>query len=426
MFEINRSTPHWRITISAPLDSTSRPLGTALTLPKAPDCSWRVQSQNLINYQVSLVQELLDPSNPSLAHACAADGVQTVRCLAVVDDAVDEFYGDRFRAYFHAWKIDATWQLVPGNEEAKTLENAVTITNAMSDMGILRRAEKVIAIGGGVIMDLVGFASSLYRRGIPYIRVPTTLVGQIDAGVGVKTGVNHNHHKNRLGSYYAPSTTLIDTEFLRTVEQRHILNGMAEIIKMALVKDSDLFDLLELAMPHVDPDMMADRNPLSLEIIARAIAGMLSELEPNLWEATLERAVDFGHTFSPSLELRADPLLLHGEAVAVDMAICVALAHNRGLLSKEDTDRVLFLMHNAGLPISHEVFTADLVSEALKDAAKHRDGMQRVPLTNGIGSVQFVNDLTDEEIKHGLEAIAHWSTHNLALNSAPAHPDMTA
>ncbi|THV42252.1 sedoheptulose 7-phosphate cyclase [Glycomyces buryatensis] len=378
-------------------------------MPNPPDYSWSVQAQQPVDYQVSMVQGLLDPSNSSLARACGADGVRKVRCLVVVDDVVDELYGDRFRDYFGAWNIEAAWQPAPGDETAKTLEQAVAITEAMSAMGILRRTEKVIAIGGGVVMDVVGLAASLYRRGIPYVRIPTTLIGQVDAGVGVKTGVNHGHHKNRLGSYCAPTTTLIDTEFLRTVEPRHINNGMAEIIKMALVKDADLFELLEIAMPVVDAGMMADRNPLSIEIIARAIAGMLSELEPNLWESVLERSVDYGHTFSPSLELRADPPLLHGEAVGVDMAICVALAHNRGMLSKEDTDRALRLMCAAGLPVTDAVFTAELVSEALRDAVKHRDGMQRIPLTTGIGSVRFVNDLTDDEIERGLDFVSQWA-----------------
>lgn len=398
--------------MTVPYATRPRPFGTPLAMPNPPSYNWNVRARQPVDYQVSLVQGLLEPSNLSLARACNADGIRPVRCLAVVDDAVEKLYGDRFRTYFDTWKIEATWLPAAGDEEAKTLEHAVTITEAMSGMGILRRTEKVLAVGGGVVMDLVGLAASLYRRGIPYIRIPTTLVGQVDAGVGVKTGVNHGYHKNRLGSYYAPSTALIDTEFLRTVEPRHIWNGMAEIIKMALVKDADLFELLEVAMPHIDPDMMADRNPMSLEIIARAIAGMLSELEPNLWEAVLERAVDYGHTFSPSLELRAEPPLLHGEAVAIDMAVCVALAHNRGMFSKEHTDRALNLMRAARLPISHEVFTTELVSEALKDAVKHRDGLQRLPLTNGIGSVQFVNDLTEEEIGRGLEFIADWAAKN--------------
>ena len=218
-------------------------------MPNPPDYSWSVRAHQPIDYQVMLVQNLLDPSNSALARACGADGIHQVRCLVVIDSTVSELYGDRIRAYFESWRISAVWQAAPGNEASKTLEHAVEITEAMSRMGILRRTEMVVAIGGGVVLDVVGLAAGLYRRGTPYVRVPTTLVGQIDAGIGVKTGVNHGQHKNRLGVYCPPSTALIDTEFLRTVPERHIWNGMAEIIKMALVKDSALFSLLEIAVP---------------------------------------------------------------------------------------------------------------------------------------------------------------------------------
>ncbi|MEU9559255.1 sedoheptulose 7-phosphate cyclase [Streptomyces fumanus] len=389
--------------------ATPAPVGTPLPadLPKPPGLTWRVESREPVGYDVSIVRGLLNPVNPVLARACGADGRTPARCLVVIDDKVDALYGERLRGYLETWRIDASFKVLPGDESAKELASAVEVTEAMTAMGLLRRTEKILAVGGGVVLDIAGFAASLYRRGVPYIRVPTTLLGQVDAGVGVKTGVNHGHHKNRLGTYYAPETALIDPEFLATVEPRHITNGMAEIIKMALVKDAALFRLLESTAAHSTPRSLAASGPAATEVISRAIAGMLDELEPNLWERVLERSVDYGHTFSPSLELRADPPLLHGEAVAVDMAICVALAHLRGLLGAEDTDRALRLMHTTGLPLTHPVFTPDLLEEALRDAVKHRDGLQRVPLTDGIGRVRFVNDLTRGELERALEFVHH-------------------
>ncbi|PLR50215.1 sedoheptulose 7-phosphate cyclase [Chimaeribacter arupi] len=272
----------------------------------------------------------------------------------------------------------------------------------MADAELLRRGEVVIGIGGGVLLDVVGFASSLYRRGIPYIRIPTTLMGQIDAGIGVKTGINHGDYKNRLGTYFAPSSALIDPMFLQSLDQRHIANGVAEIIKMALIKDRTLFELLEAMSSHLTPESFSSDDDVMKEIITRSIAGMLAELEPNLWEAELARCVDYGHTFSPSLELLANPGLLHGEAVAVDMALCVALANGRGLLTPEETDRALSLIQKSGLPLSHPVFNLHLLEKALSDTIKHRDGLQRIPLSDGIGNVVFVNDLTLNELANAL------------------------
>jgi 3-dehydroquinate synthase len=275
----------------------------------------------------------------------------------------------------------------------------------MIDSGLLRRTEAVIAIGGGVLLDIVGFAASMYRRGIPYIRIPTTLMGQIDAGIGIKTGINYADHKNRLGSYFPPVAALIDPAFLRTIDDRHIANGVAEIIKMALIKDKTLFELLEQEADKLNALTFSSHSHQIDEIFFRAIAGMLEELEPNLWEATLERAVDYGHTFSPSLELRANPELLHGEAVAIDMALSISLALHRNLITTREAERALKLMVNVGLPIHHPDFNLNLVENALIDSVKHRDGLQRVPLTNGIGDVTFINDLTKDELRIALEYI---------------------
>ncbi|CAM5280785.1 3-dehydroquinate synthase [Streptomyces fumanus] len=204
----------------------------------------------------------------SAARACGADGRTPARCLVVIDDKVDALYGERLRGYLETWRIDASFKVLPGDESAKELASAVEVTEAMTAMGLLRRTEKILAVGGGVVLDIAGFAASLYRRGVPYIRVPTTLLGQVDAGVGVKTGVNHGHHKNRLGTYYAPETALIDPEFLATVEPRHITNGMAEIIKMALVKDAALFRLLESTAAHSTPRSLAASGPAAAEVIS--------------------------------------------------------------------------------------------------------------------------------------------------------------
>ncbi len=252
-------------------------------------------------------------------------------------------------------------------------------------------------------MDVVGLAANLFRRGVPYVRVPTTLIGLVDAGVGVKTGVNRGKHKNRLGTYFAPTATLVDPSFLISLPPRHIRNGLAEVVKIALVKDAELVSLLESVVDSLRQlDYALTAVDSHEEILSRAISGMVSELEPNLHEMDLERIVDFGHTFSPSLELIADPPLLHGEAVAVDMALCVELSLQRGLLSEFEARRVFNLLFRLGLPLTNRMFEASLLEKALEDTVKHRDGLQRVPLLTGIGRVTFVNDLTLEELSNAV------------------------
>jgi len=368
--------------------------------------AWRVVSQQPVSYETVLCRNILSPANPALADELGADGRETARRLVVIDGRVEALFGDRLRDYAAAWKIDFEVEVISGDESNKALEQVVAVTEAMSRAKLNRRNQVVLAIGGGVVLDIVGLASSLYRRGIPYIRVPTTLMGIVDAGIGVKTGVNMGEAKNRVGTYFAPRSALLDPSFLRTIDQRHVANGVSEIVKMALVKDRRLFELLEWTVDTLTPATLAIGSERIDEILSRAIGGMLDELEPNLWESNLERIVDYGHTFSPSLELRAgEPPLLHGEAVAIDMALTVVLAHRRGLLTAEEQDRALDLLVRAGLPIRHPAFDLPLVAEALEDTTRHRDGLQRVPLTAGIGDAVFVNDLTVEELGTALEVL---------------------
>ena len=265
-----------------------------------------------------------------------------------------------------------------------------------------RRREPVIAIGGGVLTDIVGFACSIYRRNTPFVRVPTTLIGIVDASVGVKTGVNFQTGKNKIGTYFAASRSLLDTSFLGSLDQRHISNGLAEILKIALVKDHELFALLEEHGPAALAGRFQQHTEAQQHIIDKAIAGMLEELEPNLWEQTLERLVDYGHTFSPTVEMTALPELLHGEAVCLDMALTTAISVHRGLVTHDEATRIFNVMGMLGLPVVHPSMTLDVLVTALIDTTRHRNGLQRLPLPTGIGKAIFVNDLTPSDIEAAL------------------------
>lgn len=248
-------------------------------------------------------------------------------------------------------------------------------------------------------------AASLYRRSTPYIRVPTTLMGIVDAGIGAKTGVNYSTHKNRLGAYFPPEAVFLDRTFLTTLEPRELCNGLAEILKIALVKDQRLFELLE---EHGDR-LIEERLQVSQaaeEVLRRSIHGMLEELQPNLWEEQLERLVDFGHTFSPTLEMRALPSLLHGEAVTIDMALSTALSLVRGLITEVEANRILATMRTLRLPTDHELCSPELMWQAVEEAVDHRDGLQRIPLPVSIGAVTFVNDVQQAEMSDAAAVLA--------------------
>lgn len=372
-----------------------------------PRHTWQVSTSKAVTYEVVLSPGLLNPSNPTLATAGVPEEARPGRRLVVVDATVHALHGARISAYFTQQAVEHEVCVVDAHESVKSMDTVFEIVASMDAFGISRRREPVIAIGGGVLTDLVGLAASLYRRSTPYMRIPTTLIGMVDAGIGAKTGVNFRQHKNRLGTYHPSAVTLIDREFLGTLSPRHLRNGLAEILKMAMVKDVALFERLEATGPRLVDERMqsagsADGGEAAEEVVGRAIHSMLEELQPNLWEHELQRLVDFGHSFSPVIEMTALPELLHGEAVCIDMAFSAVIAHRRGLLDRGGLTRIVHVMDRLKLPTWHPVCTPELMARGLADTVKHRDGEQLLPLPDGIGHARFVNDVRRTELDAAL------------------------
>lgn len=366
--------------------------------------AWKVSSSLPIEYTVVERNNFFNQHDydEDIFGPVSQNGI--ARRLVVIDHMVVKNFGEMIKSYFSRNNIEIDFLVLTADEEAKVADTVFTVLNKIIELRLQRRSEPVIAIGGGVLLDIVGLAASLYRRGIPYVRVPTTLVGLIDAGIGIKTGVNYDAHKNRIGTYYSPKSVLLDATFLSTLDERHLRNGMAEILKMALIKDADLFLLLEESAHQIVEDRLQS-HANSQGIMRHAIQSMLEELEKNLWEKDLERLVDFGHTFSPTIEMKALPDLLHGEAVAIDMAICITIAHERNLLTKEEVKRIFETYKALGLPVYHPTCEVKVLCDALEDAINHRDGLQRVPLPQGIGEGIFVHDITEDEIKKAIAVL---------------------
>lgn len=371
-----------------------------------PACQqWIIKGSRHVEYSVIEAPHLFDSSNIKLAICGLATSLMVCdKRLIFIDNEVMTLHGTRIRQFFGAF--EGEYLLVPIHitERLKNYSMVEHILQHMVDFGISRKDEPVIAIGGGCLMDVVGMAASLYRRGVPYIRIPTTLLGIVDAAVGVKTGSNFGAHKNRIGSYYAPVCALLDTSFLETLPPRHIRNGMAEILKMAIITDQALFIAIERNVEHLMADHLA-QSPLSLDVLRSAVHGMLKELEPNLWESDLQRLVDFGHTLSPVFEMKAVDTLLHGEAVAIDMCISTLVAANRKLLDSRQALRIIELIKKIGLPITHPTCTSSNIAQALAEIIKHRDGLQRMPVPIEIGRATFLHDVTAQECIHACEQL---------------------
>lgn len=360
---------------------------------------WQVRATRPIAYDVVKTPGLFEPDNATLMHYGWPQG----RRFVVVDGNVMRLHGERIQQYFERRGVEARIVVFPGGEEHKTLEIYQDLARKLDAFPIHRRDEPIIAIGGGVLTDVVGFLAASYRRGVPHIKVPTTLMGYIDAALGIKAGINFNGNKNRLGAFEPAQAVLLDRTFLPTLPHRHLLNGVCEVLKLAIIRDAALFAALEADGPRAVRNCFADAGGEA--ILDAAIGGMLEELTPNLHEEELARCVDFGHTFSYGLETRYEHRLLHGEAVLLDILVSVLIAQGRGLLQAVDVSRIFTLVQALGIALDYSLLDAQLMWESLQDRIKHRNGQQRVPMPNGIGRYVFLNDITRGELDAALHQL---------------------
>lgn len=358
----------------------------------------RVNYQQNIEYEVITSPHLFQPENASIL---SVGKTENARRFVVLDANVEKYYAAEIRQYFEHHQIEAKIVSIPSGEENKTLESYLALVRELDAFPINRRNEPIIAIGGGVLTDVAGFVASSYRRGLPHIKVPTTLMGYVDASIGIKTGININGNKNRIGSFAAPQKVFLDKTFLKTLPKRHLLNGICEIIKMAIIKDAELFQLLETyGSQSVAAQFQNETGDL---ILNSAIENMLEELEPNLFEEDLMRKVDFGHTFSYGLETRYEANLLHGEAVLLDIVVSSLIAEARGLISSEDISRIFQLVDELGINLNTTLLDPQTLWNSLEERTYHRDGLQRVPMPLGLGGCTFVNDIQQNEISSALK-----------------------
>ena len=356
--------------------------------------TWKVSYLRAIEYDIMESSDLFDPLNETLV-SIGKKGY--THRFVVVDSNIEKYYGPAICNYFSRHNVDIRLFVLPGGETSKTLQSYAAILSELDLFPIYRRDEPIIAIGGGVTTDVVGFAASSYRRGVPHIKIPTTLVGYVDAAVGIKAGVNFNGHKNRLGAFEPPQKVILDKTFLKTLPTRHLLNGVCEILKLAIIKDHRLFEMLESNGSTCVEEKFQDEA--SSQILRRSIEGMIEELQPNMFEENLSRNVDFGHTFCYGLETACGSELLHGEAVLIDMILSTILARSRNLLSHDECERIYSLILRLGLRPDSSLMTPEALWDSLQERTIHRNGLQRIPLPKGIGKCVFVNNVRKEEVQ---------------------------
>jgi len=283
---------------------------------------------------------------------------------------------------------------IPDGEEYKTLQTVESILNQLFEYKLDRKS-LLIALGGGVIGDMTGFTASLYQRGIDFIQIPTTLLSQVDASVGGKTGVNNSYGKNLIGAFYQPKAVYIDPSFLQTLPAREFSAGVAEIVKMAVMFDRDYFDLLETADLH-DDETLKDIIKRSVELKAKVV-------NQDEKEAGIRAVLNYGHTFAHVIENETNyTRYLHGEAVAIGIVMANKLALALGLITQDDADRVTKLLEKFDLPVNYKIANIDTFYEHFFLDKKSANNSIKFILPNGLGNYIIKKDIDETVVKEVL------------------------
>lgn len=345
---------------------------------------WSIDVVKRVHYEVVARRGILDQPPPALF---AREGVK--RRLVVIDARVGQIHAERCRGLLNTLDGAVATVHVETSEASKRRSAIDRIHDAAVDAELGRRDE-LIGIGGGVLLDLVGFAAAEYRKETPYVVVPTTLVGNVDAGVGGKRMINYARNgtlrKSLIGDYHPARLSVIDAELLGTLPPHELRAGLSEIKKVAEMVDGELFRLLEQRGQSLIETRF--QEPIGDEVLQRSVAGILGQLSNDLWEQDLLRWPDHGHTVSPALELETG--MSHGLAVAICSGLGAAVAYVLGSISDVDLRRMLGLSVRLGLPVWHPLL-ADrrFLERAIGATALVRNG-NHWPLPIGIGRYTFV------------------------------------
>lgn len=371
-------------------------------------------------YPVLFTRDVFHPDNDLLAEVCARDGAGHVRkVLVVIDGGVAEAYPDLvpaidvwFSAHGGQLQLVRAPMLVSGGEEIKNDMSNVDQIHAEIDAGGIDRHSYVVVIGGGAILDTVGYAAATAHRGIRLIRMPTTILSQNDSGVGVKNSVNKFGKKNFLGTFAPPYAVINDATLISRLPDREWIGGIAEAIKVALLKDASFFAWIEehaTALRERDAEAM---DWLIFRCAALHLQHIATSGDP--FEFGSSRPLDFGHWAAHKLEQISNYAWRHGEAVAIGIALDSTYAWKLGMLPEDDWRRILDVFVAVGLPISapemleslHHRGTSACILAGLNEFREHLGGELTIMLLDGIGRGVEVHEMDEAVIIESMHVLA--------------------
>lgn len=322
------------------------------------------------------------------------------RVVIVTDTNVAPLYGNSLQTHLEANGIKAQLLVLPAGEKTKSFYQLEALLDQLLAWNIERKTT-LIALGGGVIGDLTGFAASIVLRGVPFIQIPTTLLSQVDSSVGGKTGINTAKGKNLVGSFYQPQLVIADTTALKSLPPREMQSGYAEVVKYGLINQPDFFAWLE---KNGEAVLKHDTKAIA-HAVQTSCASKAAIVAADEKEADVRALLNFGHTFGHALEAETgfSSELLHGEAVAIGMIMAMEYCSKEGLCPKEDTERARKHMKSAGLRTSpleiRGSWNIDALIHHFQQDKKVADGKLTFILTKGIGKTYISQDVSEKSLR---------------------------
>jgi 3-dehydroquinate synthase len=317
--------------------------------------------------------------------------------LIVTNETIAPLYLEKVESLLSDFQHEAV--ILPDGEEFKNLEVLNQIFDKLLEARFSRNVT-MIALGGGVIGDMTGFAAACYQRGVPFIQVPTTLLSQVDSSVGGKTAVNHALGKNMIGAFYQPQCVLADTNTLNTLEDRQLASGLAEVIKYGLINDRPFFEWLEQNMAA-----LKNREPEALAYaIERSCQDKADIVAKDETEQGVRALLNLGHTFGHAIETGMGyGNWLHGEAIAMGMLMAADLSYRQGWMQSEDVKRIRAIFELANLPVvGPEGMSSEQYMSLMAVDKKVQDGVIRLILLKGIGNAIISDDYDATKLQETL------------------------
>ncbi len=358
-------------------------------------------------YDIVIGEGVLAEAGEQLA--VLAPGARTV---IVTDGNVARTHLDALEAGLRKAGVDSFAAIIPAGEQSKSWHGVQTITDSIIG-GRLERGDIVIALGGGVIGDLAGFAAAIARRGMRFVQVPTTLLAQVDSSVGGKTGINTDHGKNLVGAFHQPILVLADTTTLDTLPDREVKAGYAEVVKYGLIDDAAFFEWLEANAAH----LIAGDSEARAYAIAQSCRAKARVVAADEHEGGRRALLNLGHTFGHALEALCGydaDRLVHGEGVAIGMVLAHKFSNHLGHCPGQDVERVVRHLEAVGLPtdiaaIDGMEFTVDGLVGAMKQDKKVSRGALTFILTHGIGQSFIAKDVSEDALRSFLSEVLNLS-----------------